>query len=68
MPTIKSKFPCYIDCWINGKARYDFRGDRVAQNVEWIHPVLTGKLILRTQTQPDININHKTQNRLAPCI
>lgn len=68
MLAIKSKFPGDIASKINGKAWYAPRGDRVVQNIKWTDPALGGELIVRTQTLPDVNINHKRQNSLVRCL
>lgn len=47
-------------------AKYVLRRDRVEQNVEMFDSILAAGLIMRTQTLPEVNINHKQQNCLLP--
>lgn len=65
IPTIKSKFPGYVAYRINGKTWYACRRHRT---VERIDSALADELIMRTQTLPDVNINHSRLNCLSPCM
>ena len=58
MPTIERKIPSYVVDRVNGKIWSVVRGDGVIQNVDRIDPVSACELIVRTQTLPDVNINH----------
>lgn len=60
--------PTYVIFRIKVKTWCISRGDRVVQNVEWIDPALASELIVRIQTLPDININHRRQNCFSLCM